>query len=100
MPFFYEFGVSAGLCNFPFRYDESLIRLLYGGKAVRDGDYGFAFGQFRYGGLNEMLVFGIDACGSLVEDYHRRVFKNSARYGYTLFFAAGKSAAALAYHRG
>lgn len=49
--------------------------------------------------LNEMLVFGIDACGRFIENDDRRIFQNRTGNRNALLFTARKRAAALADNR-
>ena len=67
-----------------------------GGEAVRDGDHGLAFHQFKEVFLDRGFDFGVKRGGRLVEDQDRRVLQEDARDGDALALAAGEFHAALA----
>ena len=52
--------------------------------------------KLRNGLLDEVLVFGVDARGRLIEDDNGCVFENRPRDGDPLLFAARERAAAFA----
>ena len=76
--------MRAALGNFSIFHNENLVGLLDGGQAVGNRDDRLAARKLRNGLLDEVLVFGVDARGRLIEDDNGRVLENRPRDGRTL----------------
>ena len=63
---FEQFFMRAARLDFAVIYEEYFIRIDDGREPVRDDDERFALHEFRYGALNDRLVFGIGIGGCLV----------------------------------
>ena len=70
--------------NFSIFHNENLVGLLDGGQAVGNRDDRLAARKLRNGLLDEVLVFGVDARGCLVEDDNGRVLEDGPRDGRAL----------------
>ena len=68
--------MRAALGNFSIFHNENLVGLLDGGQAVGNRDDRLAARKLRNGLLDEVLVFGVDARGRLIEDDNGCVFEN------------------------
>ena len=69
-----ELLMRAALGNFSIFHNENLVGLLDGGQAVGNRDDRLAARKLRNGLLDEVLVFGVDARGRLIEDDNGCVF--------------------------
>ena len=76
--------MCAVLGNFSIFHNENLVGLLDGGQAVGNRDDRLAARKLRNGLLDEVLVFGVDARGCLVEDDNGRVLEDGPRDGRAL----------------
>ena len=76
--------MRAALGNFSIFHNENLVGLLDGGQAVGNRDDRLAARKLRNGLLDEVLVFGVDARGRLIEDDNGCVFENRPRDGRAL----------------
>ncbi len=76
--------MRAALGNFSFFYNKDLVGLLDGGQAVGNRDDRLAARKLGDGLLDEVLVFGVDARGRLIEDDNGRVLEDGPRDGRTL----------------
>ena len=91
-----QLGMGSLLNEPPVVQHKDLIRLLDGRQPVRNGDDGLAARQLGERLLDQMLVFGVDAGGCLIQNDDRRIFQDRPGDGDALLFAAGQRAAALA----
>ena len=71
--------MRAALGNFSVFYNKDLVDLLDGGQAVGNRDDRLAARKLRNGLLDEVLVFGVDARGRLIEDDNGRVLEDGPR---------------------
>ena len=76
--------MRAALGNFSFFYNKDLVDLLDGSQPVGDRDDHLAARELGDGLLDEVLVFGVDARGRLIEDDNGCVFENRPRDGRAL----------------
>ena len=76
--------MRAALGNFSVFYNKDLVDLLDGGQAVGDRDDRLAARALGDGLLDEVLVFGVDARGRLIEDDNGRVLEDGPRDGRAL----------------
>ena len=76
--------MRAALGNFSIFHNENLVGLLDGSQPVGDRDDRLAARELGDGLLDEVLVFGVDARGCLVEDDNGCVFENRPRDGRAL----------------
>ena len=76
--------MRAALGDFSIFHNENLVGLLDGGQAVGNRDDRLAARKLRNGLLDEVLVFGVDARGRLIEDDNGRVLEDGPRDGRTL----------------
>ena len=76
--------MPAALGDFSIFHNENLVGLLDGGQAVGNRDDRLAARKLRNSLLDEVLVFGVDARGCLVEDDNGCVFENRPRDGRAL----------------
>lgn len=76
--------MRAALGNFSFFYNKDLVDLLDGSQPVGDRDDRLAARELGDGLLDEVLVFGVDARGRLIEDDNGRVLEDGPRDGRAL----------------
>ena len=79
--------------------DDETIHCRDGGKAVRDGDDGFAFHQAVQAGLDGRFYFAVQRRGGFVENQDGRVFEQDAGDGDTLPLPAREFDATFAHLR-
>ena len=79
-----KLSVGALLDDLSVIHDENLVGLLDGGQAVGNRDDRLAARKLRNGLLDEVLVFGVDARGRLIEDDNGRVLEDGPRDGRAL----------------
>ena len=91
-----ELIVRAAFGDTPVLDHKYLAGIADSRKAVGNGDYSLAARQLRYGLLNEVLVFWVNAGGRFVKDDNGSVFQYGAGDGDTLLLTAGERAESLA----
>ena len=91
-----ELRVRAGFLDHAVFEDDDLVGFLDGGKAVRDGEHGAAFGQSLERFLDVLLGLGIERAGGLVEEQDGGVFEQRAGDAEPLLLPAGEHAAFVA----
>lgn len=87
----HEFCVGAALHDLALVEDEDEVRVLDGGEAMRNGDYGASSGEPVDGRLNVALGLHVHGGGCLVEDNDRRVAKDCTGDCDALFLPAGEA---------
>ncbi len=87
--------MGAGGGDATFLHDQDLVGVADGGEAVGDDEGGAAVDEVLEGELDEMLGFGIDRGGGVVEDEDAGVHEQDAGDGDALLLSAGEGDAAL-----
>ena len=68
-------------------------------ETVGNYDERLALHKFANRLLNVPFIIQINACGSLIKYYNRRILENASGYRYTLFLPSGKRSSAFTYNR-
>ena len=88
--------VGAGGGDATLLHDQDLIGIADGGEAVGDDEGGASVDEVLEGELDEMLGFGIDRGGGIIQDEDAGIHEQDAGDGDALFLTAGEGDAALA----
>src|ERR1017187_7114628 len=93
-----EFFVGADFADLPLFEHHNLVRPAYGGKPVRDDDYGAVLHQVGQRLLYQHFALRVQVAGGFVQDQDGRVLEQGARDGEALALSAGEFGAAIANH--
>lgn len=91
--------MSSGFGNSAVLHNKNLIGIFDCCQTVGNCNNRLTARQLGNCLLNQMLVFGVNACGRFIKYDDRRIFKNCTGNRNTLFLTARKRTAALADNR-
>ena len=73
--------MRAVLDDFALIHDDEAVQMGNGGKAVGNGDDGFALHQLLQAFLNQLFGFGVERARGLVKNKNRRILQDGPRDG-------------------